>query len=80
MKFALGQNYSGHNDDGRMICEHVAFNEAIRRKGGALYIFPRLQNQAPIEHTIWGRRLNHKNALYKLRYYLMTPSPSAYNL
>jgi hypothetical protein len=80
MTFALQQGYSGQTVDGRMACEHVAFNEAIRQKGGVLYIFPQLQNQAPIEHTIWGRRLNHKNALYKLRYYLMTPSPSAYNL
>jgi hypothetical protein len=80
MTFALEGNYCGRHDDGRMACEHVAFNEAIGQKGGVLYIFPRLQNQAPLEHTIWGRRLNHKNALYKLRYRLMTPSPSSYNL
>jgi len=37
-----GATYVGHDFFGRDVCEHVAFNQAIRTAGGALYIIPSL--------------------------------------
>jgi hypothetical protein len=50
LDFARAARYVGLLPDGAEICEHVAFNEAIVREGGALYIFPKLLNNAPAEH------------------------------
>ena len=50
LDFARAARYVGFLPNGVEICEHVAFNEAIARAGGALYIFPTLLNSAPAEH------------------------------
>jgi hypothetical protein len=47
---ALAARYCGLDDAGREVSEHIAFNGAIERSGGALYIFPALQVRAPQEH------------------------------
>lgn len=48
--FAMQAFYVGVENNGRQICEHVAFNERICRLGGELYIFPELMNLPPTEH------------------------------
>lgn len=50
MPLTLGARYGGLDDRGRETSEHVAFNGAIRRAGGRLYIFPALQVHAPRQH------------------------------
>lgn len=45
-----GCRYIGVAADGREVAEHVPFNEAIRRRGGRVFIYPRLQVRAPAEH------------------------------
>ena len=50
MASALDATYLGIDGQGREVSEHVAFNEAIRRAGGRLHIFPGLQVQAPRQH------------------------------
>lgn len=80
LSFALDQCYSGFGADGEMACEHVAFNEAICKNGGKLYIFPQLQNRAPMEHTIWGRRWTLKKAYFMWRHWLRKPSFSEYGI
>jgi hypothetical protein len=50
LNFVRAARYVGLLPDGSEICEHVAFNEAIVRAGGALHIFPALLNKAPAEH------------------------------
>jgi len=70
LSFTLGARYCGLDSAGRETSEHVAFNEAIARSGGELYIFPPLRVRAPQEHlyqaaefkrrwrwTMLGRRL-----------------------
>jgi hypothetical protein len=47
---ALAACYCGLDAAGRDVSEHVAFNEAIGRAGGRLYIFPALQVHAPPDH------------------------------
>jgi glycosyltransferase involved in cell wall biosynthesis len=44
LDFVRAARYVGLLPDGSEICEHVAFNEAIVRAGGVLYIFPKLLN------------------------------------
>ncbi|MBL6612811.1 MAG: hypothetical protein ISP49_03750 [Reyranella sp.] len=42
--------YRGLDAGGREVSEHVAFNDAIIRGGGQLFVFPALQVQAPRQH------------------------------
>ena len=42
--------YGGIDQAGREVCEHVAFNAAVSRNGGRLFIIPSLLNDAPQEH------------------------------
>lgn len=42
LPLALDAHYCGLDAQGRDVSEHVAFNDAIRRLGGELYIFPAL--------------------------------------
>lgn len=46
---ALSGRYTGTTKDGLEVCEHVSFNLSIS-KHGDLYIYPPLQNHAPIDH------------------------------
>ena len=48
--------YSGRDNLGREVCEHVAFNFGVRRAGAKLYIMPALLNDAPLEHIAPGSR------------------------
>lgn len=49
-----GLRYVGLDDQGRPVCEHVALNLALRRRGGRIFIHPRLINARRTEHS--GRR------------------------
>lgn len=49
-----GAWYAGRDDSGRKVCEHVAFNACVRRRGWPLYIVPSLLNEAPAEHLTPG--------------------------
>jgi len=46
---ALTGRYRGLTENGLEICEHVAFNRDVSRRG-QLYIYPALRNTAPPEH------------------------------
>ena len=46
--------YSGRDNLGHEVCEHVAFNFCVRRAGGTLYIIPALLNDAPLGHLAPG--------------------------
>jgi hypothetical protein len=46
--------YSGRDEAGREICEHVSLNRCLREAGGRLYILPALLNDAPTEHLQEG--------------------------
>lgn len=50
MSYALNSRYAGLDAQGREVSEHVAFNEAIGRAGGRLYVFPELEVRAPQQH------------------------------
>ncbi|WP_422033624.1 hypothetical protein [Reyranella sp.] len=50
MPYALNAGYVGLDVQGREVSEHVAFNEAIGRAGGRLFVFPELQVRAPPQH------------------------------
>jgi hypothetical protein len=39
-------------EDGREVCEHVSFNRALFRSGGALYINPEFRIPCPREHLL----------------------------
>lgn len=47
-KFA---NYSGTDELGNEICEHVPFNRVIRQHGGLIYINPKLVNTTGTDHS-----------------------------
>jgi hypothetical protein len=49
-----GMWYSGRDEAGREICEHVSLNRCLREAGGRLYILPALLNDAPTEHLQEG--------------------------
>src|SRR5262249_52694572 len=51
LNFVRAARYVGMLPDGSEIWEHVAFNGEAVRAGGLLYIFPKLLNLAPPEHT-----------------------------
>jgi hypothetical protein len=46
--------YSGRDEAGREVCEHVSLNLRLREAGGKLYILPALLNDAPSEHLLEG--------------------------
>ena len=48
--------YSGRDNLGREVCEHVGFNFCVRQNGAKLYIMPALLNDAPAEHLAPGSR------------------------
>jgi hypothetical protein len=50
LSYAMGARYVGVDAQGREVSEHVAFNEAIGRAGGRLFVFPELQVSAPRQH------------------------------
>lgn len=56
LNYALKATYVGLDRDGDEICEHVSFNEDIKRLGGALYIYPALRNNTPWQHCLGGRQ------------------------
>lgn len=47
---ALESRYVGTTPEGNEVCEHVTFHAGITSRGGRLFLFPRLRNQAPAEH------------------------------
>lgn len=49
-----GAVYDGIGDDGAEVCEHVAFNAAVRKNGAELYIHPAMLNDVPTEHLHTG--------------------------
>lgn len=55
LSYALQAIYVGLDLSGDETCEHVSFNEDIKRLGGNLYIFPALRNIAPWEHCFNAR-------------------------
>ncbi len=55
LAYALNASYVGLDADGEETCEHVSFNADIARRGGKLYIFPRLRNSTPWQHCLNGR-------------------------
>jgi hypothetical protein len=44
-------NYSGIDELGNEICEHVHFNRVIRQHGGLIYINPKLVNTTETDHS-----------------------------
>jgi len=48
----LEHSYAGLDALGEEVCEHVAFNAAVRGANGVMAVFPALQNQAPQEHIL----------------------------
>ena len=55
LSYALQATYVGLDQDGEESCEHVSFNEDIKKLGGELYLFPALRNSAPWQHCFNGR-------------------------
>jgi len=55
LAYTLDATYVGLDSDGEETCEHVSFNADIRRRGGALHIFPGLRNSTPWPHCLNGR-------------------------
>ena len=56
-------NYSGLDESGNEICEHVHFNQIIRRNGGGIYINPRLVNTTKTDHS---SRASFTQSLYRI--------------
>lgn len=50
-KALAGASYTGLDDTGREICEHVTLHRDLVRKGCRLFINPRLINASAINHT-----------------------------
>lgn len=50
LRWVLDASYNGFNPDGTEASDHVALNYDIGNRGGELYIFPGLLNEAPPEH------------------------------
>lgn len=50
-KVALESNYSGLDENGEPICEHVPFHKQIAAKGGRLFINPALTNMRLTDHS-----------------------------
>lgn len=71
MRFALGARYCGVDGRGREASEHVAFNEAVGRAGGQLYIFPSLIVRAPREHLYRASDFPHRLRLAMFRQRVM---------
>lgn len=60
MSHAMRSRYVGLDAQGREVSEHVAFNEAIARAGGRLFIFPGLQVRAPQQHLYNAREFSFR--------------------
>jgi hypothetical protein len=81
LKFTTAAHYVGVDEHGRETCEHVAFNSAVRRAGGNLYIFPALVARSPTEHVDQFRDLPERlrpvmarqRMLMTLRWWLAAP-------
>ena len=56
LSYALQATYVGLDPDGSEICEHVSFNEDIKRLGGNLYIFPLMRNSVSWQRCFDGRQ------------------------
>ena len=50
LRLTATARYVGLDERRRETCEHVAFNAAVRKAGGQLYIFPALVTQSPAQH------------------------------
>ena len=69
-------NGNGEYDDGEEICEHVPFNQKLRKSGAKLFINPRLINANITEHSepasfwkIMRRKIKEKLAkVFFIRY------------
>lgn len=48
----LGARYAGLTADDEEVCDHVAFNAAVKGLDGVLAIYPSLQNRTPVEHIL----------------------------
>ena len=61
--------YSAIGKNGRQVCEHVPFNEAIADSGGTLFILPSLINAKTTEHTrgVSGVRMLIRWAIWPIR-------------
>jgi hypothetical protein len=55
MEVALGGRYEGRRD-GRLVCEHVPFNEMLVDKGARLLLHPGLINMVPMPLYRLARR------------------------
>lgn len=60
MSHAMRSRYVGLDAQGREVSEHVAFNEAIARAGGRLFVFPGLQVRAPRQHLYDAREFGFR--------------------
>lgn len=60
MSHAMRSRYVGLDAQGREVSEHVAFNEAIARAGGRLFVFPGLQVRAPQQHLYNAREFGFR--------------------
>ncbi len=50
-KAALNSQYSGLDENGELICEHVPFHQGITAKGGRIFINPALTNMRLTDHS-----------------------------
>ena len=50
-KTALESHYSGLDEDGKQICEHVPFHRQITASGGRIFINPALTNMRLTDHS-----------------------------
>jgi FkbM family methyltransferase len=48
----LQASYVGLDHEDEEVCDHVAFNAAVKGSDGVLAIYPPLQNEAPVEHIL----------------------------
>jgi len=58
LSWLLHSRYAGIAADGSDVCEHVPLNLDICARGGALYVFPGLLNDAPAEHLFDASRFS----------------------
>lgn len=58
-----GVLYSGLDEDGQEICEHVSLNNQIKSRGARIFINPRLINSARTDHT------SHRTFMKRLERY-----------
>lgn len=63
MRWVLDGRYEGLNADGTEVCDHVALNLHIHGRGGELYIYTGLLNDAPSEHLFNAARFDRSDGL-----------------